>query len=110
MKLFTKEILKKLPSIEATAETSIKDLTVHCKLFDPTGAGTWYLYAYDPADKLAMAFCNLGDSEMAEIGYLSIEELEEYRGRFGLGIERDIHFQSMPLQDVIDKVKAGGHV
>jgi len=110
MKLFTQAILKKLPTVDETAETGISGLTVHLKLFNPCGAGTWYIYAYNPDEKLAMGFVNLNDPEMAELGYISITELEEYRGPLGLGIERDIHFDSMPLQEIMDKVKSGGHV
>jgi hypothetical protein len=110
MKLFTKAILKKLPTLDETADTSMKDLKVHLKLFNPVGAGYWYIYAYNPDEKLAMGFVNLNDPEMAELGYISITELEEYRGPLGLGIERDISFESMPLPEIMDKVRAGGHV
>jgi hypothetical protein len=110
MKLFTKEILNKLPTLDETAETGIDGLTVHLKLFNPTGIGTWYIYAYDPADDYAMAYVNLGDIQNAELGGVSLEELREFKGRFGLGIERDMHFKSMPLREVMDKVQRGEHV
>ncbi len=110
MKLFTKEILKKLPTLDATAETKIDDLTVHLKLFNPTGIGTWYIYAYNPDEKMALGFVNLNDPQMAELGYISIEELEEFKGQMGLGIERDMSFKSKPLRGIMDTVKNGGHV
>ncbi len=36
------------------------------------------------------------------MGYFSLVELEEFRGRFGLGIERDRWFKSKPLKKVAD--------
>ena len=110
MKLLTKEILKKVPSIEATAETSIAASVVVAKFFNPTGAGTWYMTAYDPNTNEAFGFVNLGDSEMAELGYFSMTELEQFKGRIGLGIERDRSFTSMPLQEVMDTIHRGGHI
>jgi hypothetical protein len=59
-----------------------------------------------------MAFVNLGDRDCAECGRVSMSELQAFRGRFGLKIERDMHFKplSISLQEVIDKIKSGGHV
>lgn len=59
-----------------------------------------------------MCFANLGDPEMAECGTVSMSELLEFKGMFGLGIERDKFFKplSITLEEVINKVKAGGHV
>ena len=111
MKLLTKEIANKLPTLDETRDTSIKDLAVHWKLFNPYGGGTWYIYAYDPEDKIAMAFVNLGDPIFAELGSVSIQELEELKvGPFGGSIERDKGFRSTPLREIMDKVKSGGHV
>ncbi len=110
MKLFTKAILKKLPTLDDSSDLSIKDQSVHCKLFNPVGVGTWYITAYNPTDKMAFGFVNLGDPPMAELGYISIDELENLKLPLGLSIERDMYFDSMPLQDVMDKVKSGGHV
>lgn len=111
MKLFTKEILNKLPTIGSTSEKSMEEVKVPLKLFNPAGAGTWYITEYDPEEKLAFGFANLGDPEMAELGYVSIEELESLRLPFGLGIERDMHFGfKHTLKEVYDTVKGGGHL
>jgi hypothetical protein len=100
----------KLPTLEATANNTIDQSIVKVKLFNPMGAGTWYITAYNPEDKMAFGFVNLGDAEMAELGYISIEELETLRLPLGMKIERDLWFSPMPLKDVMEKVKAGGHV
>ena len=68
------------------------DLWPVVKLFDPCGAGTWLLTEIDPEDEtVAWALCDLGMG-YAEFGTVSLTELAEYRGRLGLGIERDLHF------------------
>ena len=66
------------------------------KLFNPTGIGTWYLAEYDPATRNAYGLCVLQD---AEIGYVSMAELVEFRGRFGLPIERDLYWEPRPLSE-----------
>ena len=111
MKLFTKEILNKLPALYANSEKGMAETKVIVKLFNPAGAGTWYITEYDPETKIAFGFVNLGDPEMAELGYISIQELEDLRLPFGLGIERDINFGfDHTLKEVYDIVKGGGHI
>ena len=63
------------------------------KLFNPCGAGTWLLSELDPEYPnecgFGLADLGFGTPESGSIGLL---ELTEYRGPFGLVIERDIHF------------------
>jgi hypothetical protein len=48
----------------------------------------------DPEDQtVAWGLCDLGMG-LPEFGTVSLTELAEYRGRFGLGIERDLHFRA----------------
>ena len=110
MMLFTKDILKKIPTLDASSTLGIDDQKVWVKLFNPTGGQTWYITAYTPAEKMAFGFVNLGDAEMAELGYISMDEIEKFRGRFGLPIERDRGFEPMPLRQVMDTIKNGGHI
>jgi hypothetical protein len=64
------------------------------KLFNPCGAATWLLTEIDPDDEtVAWGLCDLGMG-FPEFGTVSLEELSAYRGRFGLGIERDLHFEA----------------
>lgn len=97
MLLLTKANKKALPALKAQAK--VADPIVHVKLFNPTGAATWYLLELDPEENLAFALCDLyGDG--GELGYVSLDELAAFRGRFGLGIERDLHFIPKPLSEV----------
>lgn len=111
MKIITKEIEAAFAKQGYTGNKSAKDIKIVMKLFNPTGAGTWYLYEKEDED-IYMAFVNLGDRDCAECGRVSMSELLAFRGRFGLKIERDMHFKplSISLQEVIDKIKSGGHV
>ena len=66
------------------------------KLFNPTGVGTWYLSELNPETNVAFGLCHIHEYEL---GYVSLDELSEFKGQFGLGIERDRHFQSKSLED-----------
>ena len=65
------------------------------KLFNPCGAGTWLLSELDPEypDECGFGLVDLGFGT-PESGSIGLLELTEYRGPFGLGIERDIHFSA----------------
>jgi hypothetical protein len=64
------------------------------KLFNPCGAATWLLTEIDPDEEtVAWGLCGLGMG-CPEFGTVSLEELAAYRGRFGLGIERDLNFKA----------------
>lgn len=91
MMLITKEIARKLPKLYANENKSADETKVPLKLFNPTGIGTWYITEYDPDTEMAFGWCDLG---FPELGYVSIAELREFKGLLGLGIERDINWDS----------------
>ena len=111
MKILTKEIIKAFAKQGYTGDKSAKDIKIVMKLFNPSGAGTWYLYEKEDEDTY-WGYVNLGDIVNAECGTVSMSELMAYRGRFGLGIERDKFFEplSMSLEEVQRIVESGGHV
>ncbi len=45
-----------------------------------------------------------------EIGSFSLSELQTTKVRFGLGIERDLHFRPMPAKEVWEKLYQGQHI
>ncbi len=100
MKLFTKAILAKLPPLYS--QENVADPIAQVKLFNPTGVGTWFLTEYDPEEKIAFGLCHIHE---AELGNVSIEELEQFRGRMGLGIERDLHFTPKPISECRKEVE-----
>jgi Protein of unknown function (DUF2958) len=63
------------------------------KLFTPDAQCSWLLTELDPDDGLAFGLCDLGMGE-PELGYVSMTELRSVRGRLGLPVERDRHFEA----------------
>ena len=62
------------------------------KFFNPNGAATWLITEMDEDGRM-FGLCDLGFGT-PELGYVMFQELAEFRGRFGLGIERDMHFKA----------------
>ena len=81
------------------------------KFFDPTGAATWLITEMSPDDSdLLFGLCDLGMG-FPELGYVSLRELQSVKGRFGLGIERDLHFEARyPLSIYATAARQGGRV
>lgn len=97
MKLLTKEILSKLPALYAQDGKGM-NATAYVKFFDPCGSWTWFGTEFDPETR---TFFGLVVGLETELGYFSLDELAAYRGRLGLGIERDLHFTPRPLAECV---------
>lgn len=101
MKLLTKAIEKALPAL-CGQDGKGDEAIVHLKLFNPMGAATWFITEYDPEDRIFFGYADLhghGPEGGAELGYVSLAELEGLKLPFGLGIERDIHFTPKTLAE-----------
>jgi hypothetical protein len=116
MKLLTKEQHEKLLDngrrqalVKGTSQELDPEPVV--KLFNPTGASTWLLTELDPEDPtVAWGLSDLGMG-FPEFGTVSLTELKEFRGHFGLGIERDLHFKAQgPISRYIDAAAKAGHI
>ena len=70
------------------------DPLARVKLFTPDSSWTWFLYEFDPTERLAFGLVVGLESEL---GYVSLAELEAVRGPLGLRIERDLHWRPKPL-------------
>ena len=99
MKLLTKELLKRFESVGSQEE--VKDPLVIAKFFNPTGAGTWLATEYETDSKMFFGFVSIFGDYNDEWGYFSLDELERYVGKFGLGIERDLHFEEQRMSKVM---------
>lgn len=76
------------------------------KLFTPDSSWTWYLSEYDPKTKRAFGFClDSGFPDGAELGYVSLEELAEARGRLGLPIERDLYWTPVTFEELQQRAR-----
>ena len=101
MKLMTKTLEKRFAQVGS--QSSEKDPLIIAKFFNPSGAGTWYATEYDPDHRLLFGYVSIFGDWNDEWGSFSLEELESYRGPFGLGIERDLHFGEKRASQVIVK-------
>ena len=94
MKLLTKAIIQKFQKI---GKQDVDDPIVIAKFFNPVGIGTWFATEFNPITKVFFGRVDLHESEF---GFFSLEELESVKLRFGLGIERDIYFEPIPINEV----------
>ncbi len=116
MKLLTKEQRERLlkngrQQQKVKGTEAEKDFWPVVKLFYPAGAATWLLTELDPADNdVAWGLCDLGMG-FPEFGTVRISELEEFKGRAGLRIERDLYFEARaPISRYIDAATEAGHI
>jgi len=72
---------------------------VQVKFFTPDAQWTWYASEFDGED----IFFGLVIGLEIELGYFSLSELKSVKGPLGLLIERDLHFKSKTLQELIEK-------
>ena len=100
MKLLTKELLARFAKLGRQEDSA--DPIVVAKFFNPAGAGTWYATEYDPSERMFFGYVSIFGDWNDEWGSFSLDELENYRGKFGLGIERDIYFDSKPASQILE--------
>jgi len=97
MKLITKKLEKRFKEVGSQENT--KDPFVIAKFFNLTGIGYWYATEYNPEEKVFFGYVSLSGDSCDKWGYFSLEELENYKGRFGLGIERDLHTEEKRISE-----------
>jgi hypothetical protein len=127
MKLMTKEIERKFKKIGR--QENVKDPIVVAKFFNPAGAGTWWAIEawyvlqngagvrevnfadYDPkkyegyvvVDTNFFGYVSIHGDHCDEWGSFSLSGLQEFKGSFGLGIERDGYFDQKPMSKACPK-------
>src|SRR5258708_10330322 len=79
-------------------------------LFTPDAQCTWLLTELDPDGGLAFGLCDLGLG-CPELGYVALAELSAVRGKLGLPIERDRHFEAdKSISAYADEARTPGHL
>ena len=106
MKLMTKQIEK--AARKQYNLGSDLDQNVVAKFFDPCGSWSWFVMNQDP-DNPEYLWGIIKGFEV-EQGSFSLSELQNYRGRLGLGIERDISFRPQPARGILHMLLEGKHV
>lgn len=99
MKLMTKTLEERFAQVGS--QEHIVDPVIVAKFFNPCGAGTWYATEYDPVQRIFFGYASIFGDHNDEWGNFSLDELETYRGPFGIGIERDLYFGEKRASEVI---------
>jgi len=107
MKLMTKEI-ETMAQAQYPQGADMEKQKVVAKFFAPWSSWTWYLMNQDPEDPDYL--WGIVKGYEVETGSFSLSELQEIKGRFGLGIERDTGFRPVPALEVWEKLQNGSHV
>ncbi len=80
------------------------------KFFNPTGAATWLFSELDEDGDTLFGLADLGFGT-PELGYSSLAEIAVTRVRWGLRIERDLHFEAKhPLSVYAEAARAAGRI
>ena len=80
------------------------------KLFNPCGAATWLFSELDEDGDTLFGLADLGFGT-PELGYARLSEIAAIRNRWGLGIERDLHFKAKhPLSVYAEAARAAGRI
>lgn len=95
MMLLTKQIEAEFKKIGK--QENVQDPIVVCKFFNPCSQWTWYATEYDPADKCFYGYVVGLENEW---GYFTLDELQSYKGRLGLGIEREYGFRPAKFSEL----------
>jgi hypothetical protein len=108
MTLLTAEHRRKLLANGANRD---QDHAPVVKFFNPCGAATWLISEMDPDDPdILFGLCDLGMGS-PELGCVSLNELAGIKLKFGLTIERDLHFKGAhPMSWYVDKAVSAGRI
>ena len=102
MKLLTKEITKKAQK-QYDRGSDINNQMVVAKFFDPMGSWKWYLMNLAEDGDYAWGIVKGFEVEM---GSFSMNELQNVKLPFGLGIERDMYFEPIKASELWKELNA----
>jgi hypothetical protein len=97
--LMNDEIRQSLPPLYSNEEKGLEAIAP-VKYFHKLSGWRWYASEYDPEQGL---FFGLVDGYETELGYFSLDELEEIgKDKRTIPIERDLYYKPQTLQELID--------
>ncbi len=105
MKLFTKALRMKIPSLCETCKEP--DPMVHCKLAISDFDWTWYVIEYDGKNTICGYYPEPFPDGGSQSGFLITSKLESINGKSGLVIERDPDFKPCRLSELKDELRDG---
>ncbi len=105
MKLFTKEIKKRMPKLQTQSNGPMENLVFHARLFSPWGNWTWYVAEadFETGEAFGLVF-----GFEKELGYFNLNELSEIRGPMNLKIERDLWFEPIKYSELMNRGGSNG--
>ena len=99
----TKTDLAQIPTLYATEDISLADKKIYLHFF--IGGCDWYITEYDKKDTMfGFAIIN-GDTQMAEWGYISLNELKNISVGPGIEVDTDKYWKIKPVKE-IEKITA----
>lgn len=102
MKLMTKEIEKKFEKFPLYSQDGKgQEAEVVVKYFCPWNASTWLITEgekQENGDWLLFGYCYICCWEWGDV---LLSQLQECKGPFGLGIERDLHCEGKKVKDLV---------
>ena len=107
----TQNQLSKLPRLYETEEIPLQEKMIHMHFF--LAGCDWYIAEYDKEENLFWGYAILnGDTEMAEWGYISYQELKELKVRAIIKgipgaecrgffeVDRDVHWKPTRASEI----------
>lgn len=94
MELISKKLKEQIPKLYDTEEQT--DPIVYIKLF--IDGWTWYITEISIDDDICFGY--VVSPFGSELGYFSLNEIQEVKGSLGIGVERDLHFKPTPLSNL----------
>lgn len=104
MQLTIEAMWKRLPALGATDDQPEDKITVQAKFFTPDANCTWFITEGNRETGQLFGLCDLGLG-FPELGYVTLDELRQVRGRMRLPVERDLYWEGT-LADAWDEVRA----
>ena len=92
--LIPQKIKDAIPKLYDTEDS--KDPIAYVKLF--IDGWTWYITELSIDDNICFGY--VVSPFGSELGYFSLQEIQEVKGSLGIGVERDLYFEPTPLYKI----------
>jgi hypothetical protein len=100
MMLLTKEIEKKLPKLYTNDGKPAAQVPIVVKFFTPDSNWSWFITEGEQQEDGDWLFFGMVHGFEKELGYFSLNEIKQVRGRLGIPVKRDMYYGTHTLADV----------
>tara|TARA_R110002051_G_scaffold174602_1_gene244806 strand:- start:4544 stop:4918 length:375 start_codon:yes stop_codon:yes gene_type:complete len=105
MKLITPELERRFS--EAKEDTALDQTLFLAKFLNPCGNEVWYASEYDAKTNMCYGYVT-GREYADDWEFFSIPELEARKLPFGLSIQRELYFEEITLEEVLNPIGLRG--